>query len=221
MTALWLAAIPSGIWATKTLGNTLHNSLFGGTCAEPPNLLLDHEGALASAEAALKIHPVSPTASHLRRLVKESMDRLHSLVEQTEARIHKHSWSRMFRNPDFSKENALTTAEIDRLKSRVSLFLSVTQLFPAQLSTASPIFNKCLSDDHVSIDSDDEEDSNIHDSGSSTYSTERSTDSSNGSSSRDASKDLTDSLELPPDVQDGLGPLEPSFWQNLIARAAL
>lgn len=217
MAALWLAAIPSGIWATKALGNTLHDSLFSGARAEPPNLLLDHEAALASAEAALKLHPVSPTASHLRRLVKESMDRLQTLVEQTEARIHKHSWSRMFRNPDFSKENSLTRAEIDTLKSRVTLFLSVTQLFPAQLPTASPVFHKSLDKGHELIDSDDDENSSLRDSSSSTYSTGRSTDYSNGSSS----KDLTDSSELPPDVQDGVGPLESSFWQDLLARAAL
>ena len=145
------------------------------------------------------------------------MHRLQSLVEQTEARIHKHSWSRIFRDPDFSKENSLTRAEIDRLKSRVSLFLSVAQLFPAQIRSDSPIFNKTLSEDLDDSDEEENSNSSIHNSRSSTYSTENSTDNSNGSSS----KDLTDSLELPPDVQDGLGPLESSFWQNLIARAAL
>ena len=217
MAALWLAAIPSGIWATKTLGNTLHNSLFAGTSAEPPNLLLDYEGALASAEAALKFHPVSPTALHLRRLVKESMDRLNNLVLETKARIDKHSWSRIFRNPDFSRENALTTAEIDRLKSRVSLFLSVVQLFPTNVPVVEDItFARKLGKDHVPIDSDDEE-SDTDSAEKSTYSTDDSLEKSNGSST----KDLTDISEIPPDVQDGLGPLTSSFWQNMIARAAL
>lgn len=200
MAAFWLAAIPSGIWATKALGNTINETVFRQNRAEPPNLLLDHEGALACAEAALNIHPVSPTAIHLRNLVKQSAERLVKLVETTRLRVEKHSWSRIFRDPDFSHENKVTQAEIHTLKSRVSLFLSVMQVFPQQIRFNS--FEKTLPSDHESIDSD-HEDSN-----------EDSEQSSSGSSSLQSSagSSLDNSTE-------NLQPLEMSFWQNLLAKA--
>ena len=154
MAVFWLAAIPSGVWATSTIGNTINGSLFSRNRAEPPNLLLDHEGALACAEAALRIHPVSPTALRLRELVRQSAERLVKLVEDTQSRIQKNSWSRLFRDPDFSLENRVTTTEIQTLKSRVSLFLSVVQIFPLKVGDFS--FEKSLPGDHASIDSDDE-----------------------------------------------------------------
>lgn len=203
MAAFWLAAIPSGIWATKALGNTINETVFRQNRAEPPNLLLDHEGALACAEAALNIHPVSPTAVHLRNLVKQSAERLVKLVETTKLRVEKHSWSRIFRDPDFSHENKVTQAEIHTLKSRVSLFLSVMQVFPQQIRLNS--FDKTLPVDHESIDSDEDsnEDSN-----------EDSELSSSGGSSllSSASSSLDNSTE-------NLQPLEMSFWQNLLAKA--
>lgn len=154
MAAFWLASIPAAVWGTRALGNTINDSIFSRNHSEPPNLLLDHEGALACAEAALQIHPVSPTASHLRELVRQSAERLVNLVEDTQRRIQKHSWSRIFRNPDFSRENRVTTTEIETLKSRVSLFLNVVQMFPLKVVP----FEKSLPEDHASIDSDEEED---------------------------------------------------------------
>ena len=196
MAAFWLAAIPSGVWATRTIGNTFNESLFSRNRADPPNLLLDHEGALACAEAALRIHPVSPTASHLRELVKQSAERLVKLVEDTQSRIHKNSWSRFFRDPDFSVENRVTTTEIQTLKSRVSLFLSVVQLFPLKVGDV-PVgdvpFEKSLPEDHASIDSGDEEE-----------------DVSSAENS------ATDSLDGSAELQ----PLETSFWQSLLAKAS-
>ena len=153
MAAFWLASIPAAVWGTRALGNTINDSIFSRNHSEPPNLLLDHEGALACAEAALQIHPVSPTALHLRELVRQSAERLVNLVEDTQRRIQKHSWSRIFRNPDFSRENRVTTTEIETLKSRVSLFLNVVQMFPLKVP-----FEKSLPEDHASIDSDEEED---------------------------------------------------------------
>lgn len=186
MAAFWLAAIPSGIWATKTLGNTINEALFRQSRAEPPNLLLDHEGALACAEAALNFHPISPTASHLRELVRQSAEKLTKLVEDTEARIKKHSWSRIFRDPDFSRENEVTMAEIQTLKSRVSLFLNVVQMFPHETP-----FEKSLSEDHESIDSEEEGD----------YEEECISNSNS----------VTDSCSSEEDLQ----PVETSFWKAL------
>lgn len=154
MSALWLAAIPSGVWATRALGNTINESLFRQNRPEPPNPHLDYQGALASADAALAAcHPVSPTATHLRLLVYESAERLRKLIAETEERIHKHSWSRYFRDPDFSQENRATELEIETLKSRVTLFLSVMLLFPQK--DVEP-FTKTLTKDNFRTSSDEE-----------------------------------------------------------------
>lgn len=192
MAAFWLAAIPSSIWATKTLGNTINETIFRQSRAEPPNLLLDHEGALACAEAALNFHPVSPTASHLRELVRQSAEKLTKLVKDTKARIKKHSWSRIFRDPDFSRENEVTMAEIQTLKSRVSLFMNIMQMFPRQLDEAP--FEKSLPGDHESIDSEEERD---HEG--------ECTSNSNFANS------VTDSFSSEEDIQ----PVETSFWKAL------
>lgn len=199
MAAFWLAAIPSGIWATKALGNSINGALFSPNRAEGPNLLLDHQGALACARAVLKIQPVSPTASHLRELVRQSAEKLAKLVEETEARIKKYSWSRMFRDPDFSCENRMTRAEIDTLKSRVSLFLTVVQIFPLQWKQTSVPFQKSLPEDHESIDSEEE------------------SDSEEDTSNSDFAKSGTDSLGS--FSEEDLQPIEVSFWQSLLAKA--
>lgn len=157
MSALWLVAIPSGVWATRTLGNTINQSLFRQNKPEPPNPHLDHAGALVSAEAALAfINPISPTVSHLRQLVHQSAKRLRLMVNETEERVHRQSWSRYLRDPDFSKENRDTEAEINTLKSRVSLLLSVVQLFP---ETNERVFSKILEreDFHASSEEEEEE----------------------------------------------------------------
>lgn len=196
MAAFWLAAIPSGIWATQAIGNTINETVFRQKRAEPPNVLLDHEGALACAKAALNIHPISPTALHLRELVKQSANRLVKLVETTKLRVEKHSWSRIFRDPDFSYENKVTQAEIHTLKSRVSLFLSVMQVFPQKIQYDS--FEKSLPADHKSIDSDEE-----------------SEDSESSSSNC-----VTDSMGSSVDSStENLQPLEMSFWQTLLTKA--
>ena len=156
MSALWLVAIPSGVWATRTLGNTVNQSLFRQNKPEAPNPHLDHAGALASAEAALAFNPISPTVSHLRQLVYQSAERLRRMVDQTEERVHRQSWSRYFRDPDFSKENRDTEAEINTLKSRVGVLLSVMQLFP---ETNEAVFSKILEkeDFHASSEEEDQE----------------------------------------------------------------
>jgi hypothetical protein len=136
MAVLWLASIPAGLWATHAMGTSLNSALFAKqTTAQPPDTMLDHEGALASAAAALKIHPISPTANHLRSLIEKSAQQLGELVKATEDRIQRRSWSRLFRDPDFSKENELTAREIEMLKSRVHLFLNVIMIFPEALKT--------------------------------------------------------------------------------------
>lgn len=139
MAGLWLVSIPAGLWATRTVGTSLNNAIFSEQPAQPPDTTLDHQGALASAKAALQIHPLSPTANHLRLLIKESAEKLENLVKATEERIRRRSWSRLFRDPDFSKENQNTAREIETLKSRVHLFLNVIMIFP---SSVNPVTTK-------------------------------------------------------------------------------
>ena len=134
MAVFWLASIPAGLWATSAMGTSLNNALFAQQPAQPYDATLDHEGALASADAALMIHPISPTANHLRTLIKQSAETLAELVKATEERMNRWSWSRLVRNPDFSQENRLTSREIETLKSRVQLFLHVVMLFPSSLT---------------------------------------------------------------------------------------
>lgn len=130
MAAFWLLSVPAGLWATRAVGVSVNNALFAHSPPQPPNLSLDYKGALASADAALLIHPLSPTADHLRTLVKMSAEKLRELVQSIQNRINKRSWSRWVRDPDFSVENELLAREIDTLKSRVQLFLNVILIFP-------------------------------------------------------------------------------------------
>ena len=130
MAAFWLLSVPAGLWATRTVGASVNNALFAQSAPQPPNLSLDYEGALASADAALLIRPLSPTADHLRTLVKMSAEKLRELVQTIQNRMNKRSWSRWVRDPDFSVENELLAREIDTLKSRVQLFLNVILIFP-------------------------------------------------------------------------------------------
>lgn len=165
MAALWLASIPAGLWATRAVGTSLNNALFAQEPAQPPDTTLDHEGALASANAALMIHPLSPTADHLRTLVEQSAQKLRELVKATEERMNRRSWSRLVRNPDFSRENRLTSREIETLKSRVQLFLHVVMIFPTSVSKCATkdqenqTFSKLLEAEGELVNSDEEDDS--------------------------------------------------------------
>lgn len=134
MAAFWMLSIPAGLWATRALSSSVESAFLSQGQAEPPNLSLDFEGALASAEASLLIRPLSPTANHLRTLVSKSAEKLRNIVDNMNKRIHKRSWSRLLRNPDFSKENEILAREIDTLKSRVQLFLNVVMIFPSGLN---------------------------------------------------------------------------------------
>lgn len=163
MAALWLASIPAGLWATRAVGTSLNNALFAQQPAQPPDTTLDHEGALASANAALMIHPLSPTADHLRTLVDQSAKKLRELVKATEERINRRSWSRLVRNPDFSQENRLISREIETLKSRVQLFLHVIMIFPSSLSKCdkkdqeNQTFSELLKPEEELVNSDEED----------------------------------------------------------------
>lgn len=165
MAALWLASIPAGLWATRAVGTSLNNALFAQQPAQPLDTTLDHEGALASANAALMIHPLSPTANHLRTLVDQSAQKLRELVKATEERVNRRSWSRLVRNPDFSQENRLTSREIETLKSRVQLFLHVVMIFPSSLSKCDKkdqeiqTFSELLKPEEELVHSDEEDDS--------------------------------------------------------------
>ena len=168
MAFLWLAAIPTGLWVTKTIGDTIGSSIAARTsrrAPEPPNLYLDYEGILASANAVLSIYfPVSPTASKLKRLVEESKLRLEDLVKRVHERIAKRSWSRWIRDPDFSEENRRMQMEIDTLKNRMHIFLAVVQLLPQpgdkpNNNCVAPPFEKSLlsEDDLSDVDSECED----------------------------------------------------------------
>ena len=89
--------------------------------SEPPNLYF-----LSSPKSVLTIYfPVFPTASRVMRLVQPSKLRPEDLVQQIHERIARKSRSRWLRDPDFSEENRRMQFEINTLKNRLYLFLTV------------------------------------------------------------------------------------------------
>ena len=127
----WSVAVPASLYVTRSLGTTVNQSLLRNPAPKPLDASIDTDGAIASAEAALRLIPVSPTAKHLRSLVESSAERLRDLVAAAKERQERTSFSRMFRAPCFREENSRLRAETDTLKSRVHLFLSVMSILPA------------------------------------------------------------------------------------------
>ena len=128
----WTVAVPASLYLTRSLGSTVSQSLLRNPAPEPLDKSIDTEGAIASAEAALRLLPVSPTASHLRLLVQSSAERLRDLLDAAERRVQRTSFSRIFRAPCFREENSKLRAETETLKSRVHLFLSVVSILPSK-----------------------------------------------------------------------------------------
>ena len=127
----WSVAVPASLYITRSLGTTVSQSLLRNPAPEPLDTTIDTDGALASAEAALRLIPISPTARHLRSLVESSAERLRDLLEAAKQRQERTSFSRIFRAPCFQEENSRLRAETDTLKSRVHLFLSVMTILPS------------------------------------------------------------------------------------------
>lgn len=126
----WTVAVPASLYLTRSLGSTVSQSLLRNPAPEPLDKSIDTDGAIASAEAALRLIPVSPTASHLRSLVESSAQRLRDLLDAAKQREDRTSFSRIFRAPCFREENSKLRAETETLKSRVHLFLSVVSILP-------------------------------------------------------------------------------------------
>jgi hypothetical protein len=138
----WSVAVPASLYITRSLGTTVSQSLLRNPAPEPLDTSIDTDGALASAEAALRLVPISPTATHLRSLVQSSAKRLRELLEAAKERQQRTSFSRMFRAPCFREENSRLRAETETLKSRVHLFLSVMSILPS----TSDDYNYCEED---------------------------------------------------------------------------
>lgn len=138
----WTVAVPASLYLTRSLGTTVSQSLLRNPAPEPLDTSIDTDGALASAEAALRLVPISPTAGHLRSLVESSAARLRELLEAAKQRQDRTSFSRIFRAPCFQEENSRLRAETDTLKSRVHLFLSVMTILPS----ASDYYDYCEDD---------------------------------------------------------------------------
>lgn len=122
--------MPTGLYITRGLGSGVQTALRRPT---PENLatdVLDVDGALASAECALRFYPVSPTADHLRNLVSRAKVSLENLLTEAEERRDRAGFLRLFRDPDFAETNRLLRASVETLKSRVHLYLLVVNIFP-------------------------------------------------------------------------------------------
>ena len=133
----WSVAVPASLYITRSVGTTVSQSLLRNPAPEPLDDTIDTAGALASADAALRLVPVSPTANHLRELVSTSAHRLRELIESAQSRLRRRTFSRLFRNPCFREENSRLRAEAENLKSRVHLFLAVVSIKPSVGKTAS------------------------------------------------------------------------------------
>ena len=126
----WGIAIPTSLYITRSIGSTVSQTVLRNPAPEPLDESIDVQGALASAEAALRLVPVSPTANHLRSLVESGAQRLRELLAACKDRQRRRTFSRLFRHPCFREENSRLRSECETLKSRVHLFLTVVSLFP-------------------------------------------------------------------------------------------
>lgn len=126
----WSIAVPASLYVTRSLGTTINQGIMRNPAPEPLDETIDTAGAIASAAAALRLVPISPTATHLRSLVECSSQRLQDLVKAAKDRRQRTSFSRLFRAPCFREENSRLRSETETLKSRVHLFLTVMSIFP-------------------------------------------------------------------------------------------
>ena len=127
---VWSVVVPTGLYITRGLGSGVQTALRQPTAERLATEVLDVDGALASAECALRFYPVSPTADHLRNLVSKAKVNLENTLEEAEERRDRAGFMRLFRDPDFSETNRLLRASVETLKSRVHLYLLVVNIFP-------------------------------------------------------------------------------------------
>lgn len=151
----WAAFVPASLYVTRAIGNGVTQTVLRRRPAESPDYTIDTDAVLSTADIAMNMKSFSPTAEHLQNLIGESAKRLRELVAATQSRVERHSWSRIFRDPDFSEENLATLKEVETLKSRIQLYFSVVNLFPV---TKEDFFSKTITKhDEYTSDSDKEE----------------------------------------------------------------
>ena len=126
----WAAFIPASLYVTRAVGNSVTQTVLRRRPAESPDYTIDTDAVLSTADIAMNMKSFSPTAEHLQNLIGESAKRLRELIAATQSRVERYSWSRVFRDPDFSEENIATLKEVETLKSRIHLYFSVINLFP-------------------------------------------------------------------------------------------
>ncbi len=151
----WAAFVPASLYVTRAIGNSVTQTVLRRRPAEAPDYTIDTDAVLSTADIAMNMKSFSPTAEHLQKLIGESAKRLRELIAATQSRVERHSWSRIFRDPDFSEENIATLKEVETLKSRIHLYFSVINLFPG---VKQDFFSKTITkQDEYTSDSDEEE----------------------------------------------------------------
>ena len=131
MAALACAAfVPASLYVTRAIGNSVTQTVLRRQPPQAPDTTIDTDAVLSTADIAVNMKTFTKTAAQLQRFVSQSAKRLRRLIQKTKERQEKHSWSRIFRDPDFSEENKATRNEVDTLKSRIELFFSVLTLMP-------------------------------------------------------------------------------------------
>ena len=137
-TLVWSVVVPTGLYFTRGLGVGVQTALRQQTPETLATDVLDVDGALASADCALRFYPVSPTADHLRNLVSLAKVALEGLLKEAEERRDRSGFLRLFRDPDFAETNRMLRASVETLKSRVHLYLLVVNIFPEKFPEKFP-----------------------------------------------------------------------------------
>ena len=151
----WAAFVPASLCVTKTIGNSVTQTVLRRQPPQAPDTTIDTVAVLSTADIAVNMKTFTKTAEQLQRLVSQSAQRLRHLVRKTKERQEKHSWSRIFRDPDFSEENKATRNEVNTLKSRIELFFSVIHLLPDQVRF--DFFKKSITQNQECPDSSESE----------------------------------------------------------------
>ncbi len=151
----WAAFVPTSLYVTRAIGNSVTQTVLRRQPPQAPDTTIDTAAVLSTADIAVSMKTFTKTAEQLQKLVAESAQKLRSLVKKTEERRQKHSWSRIFRDPDFSEENKATRNEVSTLKCRIELFFSVLHLLPDQ--ARFKFFKKSITQNQECTDSSDSE----------------------------------------------------------------
>ena len=147
----WAAFVPASLYVTRAIGNSVSQTVLRRQTPQAPDTTIDTAAVLSTADIAVNMKTFTNTAEHLQRLVEESAKKLRRLIRKTKERQEKHSWSRIFRDPDFSEENKAMRNEVTTLKSRIELFFSVLTLMPNQAKFK--FFDKQISQNEECVNS--------------------------------------------------------------------